>query len=154
MVWYQKMKHKTVFFFAVSNTVENITKRSYIIVIKTNKDMLDIFDSNGTKCIIGLNDYVTVIKDLDSVDIMRLKEVEEWQFNAHDPQMDGYSLREGNKKMAPNAKFRDIKLTFPNFSDDLVQCNFIPMIYQENYTVLNNRLLVYDIVVENFTEQH
>jgi|DEB0MinimDraft_12_1074336.scaffolds.fasta_scaffold03486_6 hypothetical protein len=80
MVWNQTLQHKTIFIFAVINTVMAVEKRSYIFVIRKNSEMLELFESNGKQCLLDSNDMVFILKDYKTLDIIKLKEIEEFQF--------------------------------------------------------------------------
>jgi len=154
LVWYQRVHDKTIFILAVLNTIEKVTKRSYIIVIKNNQEMLRILESKPIKgekdiVLVDPNDFVYIIKSMFTVEIIKLKEIEEYQFG-NNTGGEIYTYREGNMPTQSNSEFIEIKLTFPNLTDDRVNINFIPMIYQHINNIDCNRLLIYDVIQEEF----
>lgn len=60
-------------------------------------DMLEILESKGTKDIIDANDYVYLLKSMFTIEIIKLKEIEEYQFGTTNTNNDGYTYREKGK---------------------------------------------------------
>ena len=101
----------------------------------------------GSKPIIEEEDQVQIVKAWDHVCRIRFMDISKYQFE-NIAEIEFLSAKNTEQTKEYKYQYREIKLFFCKEVDQKVFINFIPFIYQERYSMLTNKLIVYDIYTQ------